>query len=165
MNGKVYKVTNKVVDGKVYIGATSRSLAVRASEHKSQALNGSNSLLHKAIREYGWENFSFEIIENCDSRKELFESEAYWIRQYEANIFGYNASAGYGSTGVSPNHKGQKNPNSRLSEAEAVQIKILLMDRSMNQFEIAELYGISHKTVSHINCGRLWSSISVEIVA
>ena len=167
MKNIVYKVTNEI-NGKIYVGATTRGLNIRASEHRSQALTmKSNSLLHKAIREYGWENFSLEIIENCDSREEMFEREAHFIKECESNIFGYNISSGYGSSGISPNHKGKNNPNSRLSEAEVIQIKILLMDksRSMNQFEIAELYGISHKTVSHINCGRLWSSISVEVVA
>ena len=165
MNGTIYKVTNKKKLGSVYIGSTMRGLNVRASEHRSQALTmNSSSLFHKAIREHGWENFSFEIIENCDSREEMFEREAYFIKEYEANIFGYNVSAGYGSTGLSPDHKGDKNPNARLTEQEAIQIKILLMG-DLNQFQIAELYNISHKTVSHINVGRLWSSVKVEIAS
>lgn len=55
----------------------------RLSEHKSYSFNPNhnsyNYAIHRAIRKYGIENFSFEIIEEC-SIEQLDEREKYWIK-------------------------------------------------------------------------------------
>jgi hypothetical protein len=54
-----------------------------------------NNHLHNAIKKYGIDNFSFEIIKECN--KELLnELEVYYINEYNStneNI-GYNVSCG-----------------------------------------------------------------------
>ena len=65
----IYKITNKI-NGKCYIGQ-SINIKQRWKGHRKDAfwLNGPDYQypLYKAIRKYGIENFSFEVIEECPS--------------------------------------------------------------------------------------------------
>lgn len=81
----VYKITNKI-SNKIYIGQTTRKISNRIAEHKCK-----NSLVGEAIKQYGTGNFSFEIVEKCNSRDELNAREEYWINYY-GSIYpnGYN---------------------------------------------------------------------------
>ena len=58
----IYQITNKITND-VYVGKTSRNFKKRISAHKSIAKRGKGSFLHKAIRKYGIENFSFQVLE------------------------------------------------------------------------------------------------------
>ena len=54
----VYKITNNV-NGKCYVGFTSQNVNSRWKQHLRQAKNKTyNSILHKAIRKYGKNNFT-----------------------------------------------------------------------------------------------------------
>jgi len=101
--GIIYKVTNRI-NGKCYIGKTSRPLEERMYQHTFVAArNTSNSIFHKALRKYGVENFEWEIVEECESERALNLDEELYIRQfnsYAPNKEGYNATyGGEGSTG------------------------------------------------------------------
>lgn len=86
----VYKITNSL-NGKVYIGATKRSLAERWSEHKRGGENpNAKHKLYKDMYKYGEENFSICVLEECDTLEELYEKEAYYIDKYDAIESGYN---------------------------------------------------------------------------
>ena len=50
-------------------------------------------VIYQAIRKYGLENFSFEILELC-SEKDLNKKEQYWIQYYNSFNNGYNATEG-----------------------------------------------------------------------
>ena len=43
----------------------------------------------------GVENFTFEIIEECD-RSQLNEQEKFWINYFQSETFGYNSTKGNG---------------------------------------------------------------------
>lgn len=43
------------------------------------------------MEEYGVENFSFEIIEECE-KGELRERENYWIEKYKSKVWGLNVA-------------------------------------------------------------------------
>ena len=86
----IYKITNKL-NNKIYIGQTIRSLEERFLEHKRCK---KDFYLHNSIRKYGEENFTAEIIDYADSRDELNEKEAYWIKFYQSDIEGYNMKPG-----------------------------------------------------------------------
>ena len=49
--------------------------------------------LYQAIQEYGLENFTFEVLTECNST-ELDEKEKYFISLYQADTFGYNGTKG-----------------------------------------------------------------------
>lgn len=86
-----YRVTNKV-DGKFYIGITSRGLAARERQHRRTADRGQGFYLHLAIRKHGQENFVFEQIADFDGDRELakcYEIEA--IAKYKP---AYNMTIG-----------------------------------------------------------------------
>lgn len=100
--GYIYKVTN-LINGKVYIGLTQRTIQERWKEHINVAYNqnskDSNSIFKKAIRKYGKENFQVEEIEWCDNLEQLKEKEVFWIKQYHSYAFdkdsnGYNSTRG-----------------------------------------------------------------------
>ena len=94
MSCGIYKIEN-LLNGKVYIGQ-SIEIEVRFAKHKNAK---DNFCIHKAIRKYGIENFSFKILEEC-LEKELDEKEKYWIDKYDSLIpKGYNMIPG-GSNGA-----------------------------------------------------------------
>lgn len=91
----VYKITNKV-NNKIYIGITSKGLSARWKEHLYNAEHGCPFKLHNAIRKYGKENFSIELIDFCNSWEELEEKEKQYISEYNtlSDEFGYNMTEG-----------------------------------------------------------------------
>ena len=86
----VYKIEN-LINGKVYIGQ-SIDIETRWYRHKLNSKNV-DRLLYRAFRKYGLENFSFEILQECD-KKSLNNVELFYISSYCSNIRknGYNLS-------------------------------------------------------------------------
>lgn len=91
----VYKITNKV-NNKIYIGITSKGISARWKEHLYGAEHNCPFKLHRAIRKYGKDNFSIELIDFCNSWDELTEKEKLYIDEYQSNKdeFGYNMTDG-----------------------------------------------------------------------
>ena len=89
----IYKITNKV-NGKCYIGQ-SINIKKRLSQHKSQTYRNIhiNKILYQAIKKYGIENFTFDIIEKCETNS-LDDREKYWIEYYDSYNNGYNGTKG-----------------------------------------------------------------------
>ena len=86
----IYKVTNKI-NGKIYIGATTRDLKIRKSEHE----RGDKTVFDRAISKYGKENFEWEIIdESSTTYLELQEKEIFYISFYDSRKNGYNITNG-----------------------------------------------------------------------
>jgi len=88
--------------GGKYIGKTIQSEIARWNDHIYEAHNKNNtnynSLLNKAIRKYGAENFSVNILESNIPIDILSEREIYWIDYYKTyyldNNHGYNMTRG-----------------------------------------------------------------------
>ena len=91
--GYIYKITN-IVNNKIYIGKTVRTIKSRFSRHINDAESGRlNTHLSRAIRKYGKQNFKIEEIEKIDN-KLLEEREIYWINFYKSSVCGYNETLG-----------------------------------------------------------------------
>ncbi len=87
--GVIYLLINKIT-GKMYVGQTVQTLAERFKQH-AQA----DSLIGKAIRKYGKENFTIEVIEECETREQLNEREIFWIAFFNCKTpNGYNCTDG-----------------------------------------------------------------------
>lgn len=93
--GFIYKITNQV-NGKVYIGQTSRTVEIRWQEHLRYAKKDKPQhckKLYNAFKKYGEDSFSIETIEQCKDKK-LSEREQYWIAYYDSCHHGYNSTLG-----------------------------------------------------------------------
>ena len=77
----IYKITN-LINGKMYVGKTKRTLAVRFDEHARKG----KFLIGKAICKYGKENFRPEIIATCETVEEANGLEKYWIKTLNCKV-------------------------------------------------------------------------------
>ena len=132
----IYKIENQL-NNKIYIGQ-SKNITQRWKEHRAR-YQIKDSPLYRAIRKYGIENFSFEVIEECEINQ-LDEREIYWITFYNSYKNGYNQTSG---------GEGRHGPL-KLSEEQVSEIYERLKSTETME-SIAKDYGISHVTVSNIN--------------
>jgi group I intron endonuclease len=93
--GVVYLITNKA-NGKKYVGQTSGTLGHRWSQHLNLAKKGSPHAVHGAIRKYGKESFSIEVLEEVrGSREDLLAAEVRHIAAHSCVCpYGYNLTPG-----------------------------------------------------------------------
>lgn len=84
----IYKIQN-LFNGKVYIGQ-SMNLKLRIETHKRAK---SESYIHKSIRKYGVDNFSFEVLLFCDTSSLDFY-EILMIEHFDSFKSGYNLTSG-----------------------------------------------------------------------
>ena len=90
----IYKATNNIT-GKSYIGYSIRGLEKRKPEHKILSCGESAFYFHRAIKKYGWDNFSWVLLEsNITDFEVLKELEIYWIEEYDTFYNGYNLTKG-----------------------------------------------------------------------
>lgn len=145
----IYAFKNKI-NNFMYVGQ-SKNIAKRKATHFRYAFNPNaheyGSLLHRAIRKYGVENFQFLVIEQCEVAK-LNERERYWIKFYDSiTPRGYNIlEGGYASVGW------------KLSKSDVEEIMSLLKNTSVPNKTIAERYRISENLVCSINTGKSWKT-------
>lgn len=86
----IYKITN-LVNGMCYVGQ-SVDLASRFRQHIKRGLGAetpTQNKLYPAMAEYGPENFTFEMIEECPGGQ-LNEREDFWQDYFQARTFGYS---------------------------------------------------------------------------
>lgn len=86
----IYKITN-MITGMAYVGQ-SRDLANRWRQHIKRGIGAeapTKNKLYPAMKEYGVENFMFEIIEYC-SPEDLNAKEDYWQEFFHCKDFGYS---------------------------------------------------------------------------
>jgi len=89
----IYTITSlEKYDGErlIYVGST-KDYEARFAHHKTDCFNPNshnyNYKLYKLIREHGWDNFVFEVIEVCDDNmtdKELLWREQHYIDKYDS---------------------------------------------------------------------------------
>lgn len=89
---KLYKITNNI-NQKCYIGITKLSIHERLSLHVT-ASHTPKYPIQYAIRKYGPENFSIELLCEDTSRKIISDLEEPTILQFNARANGYNVAKG-----------------------------------------------------------------------
>ena len=138
----IYKITNKITK-QCYIGQ-SVHIERRWEEHCRPS---ATSLISKAIKEYGKENFIFEIIEEC-SANQLAEKEQYWITFYNSLVpNGYNvAEAGFQTIHTIYATYDKKTLYSIIQD---------LKNNNLTMKEIANKYSLNVSTISRINKGTI----------
>lgn len=146
----IYKIEN-LINRNSYIGQ-SVNIYKRWQSEKEAAFNprheAYNYPLSCAFRKYGIENFSFNILEECQ-REELNEKEIYWIAQYDSYNNGYNQTPG-GDTVL---HMCKLTPQKAL---EIIEILSKDVEGVVSHRQLAKDYGVSADTIQAINAGRQW---------
>ena len=140
MSVGIYKIEN-LINGHCYIGQ-SINIELRWKRHK-ESVNTYDYPLYLAIRKYGIENFSFNIVQECEPC-ELNELEIYWIKYYNSYFDGYNQTRG----------GNQYACNVKLSDEDLLEIVDLLKNSNLSQKEIAQSFNVGYDTVSEINNGK-----------
>ena len=89
----IYKITN-TQNNKIYIGQTIRPVEDRWHRHINDALhNILDTHFARAIRYYGPDAFTVEVIDTATTQQELTAKEAYWITWYDSVNTGYNETS------------------------------------------------------------------------
>lgn len=143
----IYKIEN-LVNGKCYIGQAV-DIRKRWRRHRETYNDESypqyNYPLYRAMRKYGIENFSFDIVEECQ-REELNEKERLYVEKYNSFFNGYNQTLG-GDSSFSLEFSSKETIIGIISDLE---------NTNMLQREIAEKWKVDISTVNGINTGRTW---------
>lgn len=137
----IYKITN-LINGKIYIG---KSINIKQRWNKHKEIPNDGMSIHKAMLKYGINNFSFEVLEECNEYQ-LDEKEIYWINYYNTYLGeGYNAA---------PGGEGASHPVKISNETLNNIINDLQNHLELSIKEIAKKYQVSPTTISSINVGR-----------
>lgn len=185
----IYLICNLKTEHK-YIGQTV-NLKYRIRRHKQMLRDNlhENDYLQKHYNKYGFDNFAFDILEECDIQN-LDEREIFWISHYETmnRKKGYNLESGGNSQKVvsaetKAKKKGRNNPmygkkwnekqrlnittanranSKKLTESDVAEIKREIANGA-TQKSIAEKYNLHISTVSKITRGVNWYWILPEL--
>jgi len=86
----IYKITNKI-NGKIYVGKSD----LFEDEFFKSNYYGSGKLIKPAIKKYGIDNFTREIVDFANDEDGLNEKEKYWIMTCNSKVpNGYNIADG-----------------------------------------------------------------------
>jgi len=134
----IYKITNKI-NGKIYIGQTTRRLKTRWNGHISKSYSKTGSPLHAAIKKYKKENFTIEIIKRCSSREELNIEEVRLIQEHNSLApNGYNVLKGGSYHPIKKNRKKQS-----PEHTQKIREKFLERKEMMRAFSSKEWVAVS----------------------
>ena len=142
--GVVYLITC-LINGMKYVGQTTKPLNIRLNQHKCCNLH-----IDRAIREYGRENFTVDVLETCPV-EQLNEREKFWIIELNCKYpNGYNYTDG-GEGGwhhsektkaiIAAGKSGEKNPNYGKQHTAEHRVKLSKMIRKESLYKnlIAEM--------------------------
>lgn len=155
----VYEHKNKL-NGKRYIGITSRPIEKRWGKNGNQYTEKKNKCFYNAIKKYGWDNFEHNILFNNLTEEEAKQKEKELIAKYHTCVFdknknGYNLTyGGEGTNGfkqsietrikMSENRKGSKNGFYGKTHSESQREKWSLERKNQNCGKENPFYGKHH---------------------
>lgn len=159
--GIIYCFTNKI-NNKKYIGQTINPKQ-RYNAHKSNYQNSNNqeynSLLHRAFRKYGFENFNYEILsKDIDDIDLLNKLEIFYITKFNTKApNGYNVEDG-GKNASKPKTLEHKKKEiwsqAKLTEEEVIELRKAYKAKKSP----TEIYNKKYKDRLHYNSFlNIWS--------
>lgn len=163
MEVTIYKLTNKL-NGMGYVGMT-KNFKRRMKEHHWSKCR---ALVDKAIHEYGWENFTAEVIEVCDVEI-AEERESHWIKELNTmEPYGYNCTTG-GNKGTKITSKSSlRHSASQIEKTVFPVLQAELDKQRLARHVFAQKLGFAPRTVSAWMTGRcepkLFTAIKVKEV-
>lgn len=163
----IYKWTN-IQNNKIYIGK-SVDVARRLRNYRDEVKNNKQRPIISAIRKYGFENFKFEIIENCDqlTDEEILEREQYWINFYNSKDrdLGYNILDA-GKTPAEHYAIGSKNNKAKLNEEKVLNIREMIFLQHIPPIEVYKMYSneISYDAFCKAYRGNTWRNVDMTMI-
>lgn len=149
MKKAIYKYENKI-NHKIYIGQTNDIEHLYGHSYQY-------SLIERAIRKYGIENFDFSILEWAE---DYDNREKYWINYYNSyKPYGYNICEG---GGYLPQLQGENHSQANISEETAKNIQQDLMNYDIPQIFIVKKYKTTIQTVEAIKSGHTWNYYDLQ---
>lgn len=170
----IYVAVN-ALNGKRYIGVTSRGARKRMQEHFRNAgyktKDGKwlqNGAFYRAIRKYGKAVFVVAILERCASYEEALKREVAWIARSRPE---YNSTfGGDGYRGISPEGRARhlaavRGNTWRRGKTHTEEVRLLLRDHAIRNFDKFKLYTAmgpkaSSKPVACLDDGKQFESAS-----
>lgn len=150
----VYKITNTIT-GEFYIGS-SVNVAKRWEAHLERFWDKDNKeynkKLYQNIRQYGLENFKFEVVEECP--KDILRTrENYYIESLNAYQDGLNC-----------NHEGENHGKSKLTFNDVVAIREAYI-RNIPKWYVFEQYKhkINYLGFDKVWKGELWNKTHMDV--
>lgn len=141
-NYLVYRHTSP--SGKSYIGQTN-NLKRRNYQHR---VRNHCTYFHRAIKKYGWNNFTHDILKEGLTLEESNYWEQYYIKQYNTLIpNGYNLTTG----GLNCEHSKETKLKRSLSRRNRIQPK--------HTEEAKQKISLSHMGMKHTELSKKWMSI------
>ena len=159
----IYKLTNNL-NGLGYVGATKNFKRRMGEHHWSKC----KAIVDKAIHEYGWKNFTAEVIEVCDAEI-AEEREKYWIKELNTlEPHGYNCTTG-GNKGTKITAKSSMRRSAIQIEKTVFPVLQAELDKQhLPRHVFAKKLGFSARAVSEWMTGRcepkLFTAIKVKEV-
>lgn len=161
----IYKATN-IINEKSYIGFAS-NLPKRISRHKTSFNNQTNnnykSAFYSALRKYGWDNFTWEVLyQSKDKHHTLNEMENYFICEYKSyggfvDCNGYNMTLGGDGTfgKILKSYKSYVFLNENNDIIKIHNLNKFCTENNLNynsMVNVANGHKKSHKKYKNINC-------------
>lgn len=148
----IYKYT--CPDKRNYIGITMYP-EVRKKQHKQKEYLFCNITdFAVAIRKYGYDNFTYSIIEVVYTLEEACEREIHWIKFFDSVASGYNLQAG-----------GSVPRNITHDDRVIGDIQYLLKESNHTLQKIATMFKVSLSYVSQIKNGKMRGNVKTERVS
>lgn len=171
--GAIYCYTN-LINQKKYIGQ-SVDPNQRFKAHKSAVHNEASTEydapLHRAMRKYGYENFSYEILQETNDIDLLNELEIFYISHYNTQIpNGYNVLAGgrNAKRGEMPVEVRKKLTwsQAKLTEDEVIILRLAYANKESPKAIYDEFYKdkLHYNSFLNIWSGRRYKNILPEII-
>lgn len=157
MSWTVYCHTH-IESGRRYIGLTKQTMESRWKKHVYAAkrfAKGGRWHFPNAIKKYGPDAFSHEVLEVCETLEKANQREAYWIEFYDARNpeFGFNLAEG----GQHKPHPIRKNP------WDDPEYRTKQLARGFDHLHTPEAFAKMKATVNTPEFKALQSAISQEI--
>lgn len=153
--GTIYKITNLITE-QYYIGKTINTIELRFKQHISDARNHKdNSMLHNAMRKYGYDNFIIETIEEDIPNDALDEREIFYINFLKSK-------KEYGNYNLTNGGDGRVQ-SGKLDEVKIRELHQMLLDTTNYPRiqDIADYFNMDASQIAKINKGIYWRNDSL----